>query len=136
VELLGGFDRRYLIYGEDVDLCYRLHRMGLQIYYLGSVTMLHHHGASSGKQNRPHFTVVMQKESRHRFFLAHRGRAAALAYRLIWLWAGMARTCAGALAVAVLSPAGGRRPAELKRYLARSAHTVSWSLGLERWSLQ
>jgi len=137
VQRLGGFDRRYLIYGEDVDLCYRLHRMDLQVYYLGSVVMMHRHGASSGRQKRTYFTAVMQKESRYRFLLAHRGAAAAVLYRLIWLSAGTARTAAGLLATAALAPVGGGRGGNaLKRYLARSAHTVSWSLGLERWTLR
>lgn len=136
LQALGGFDPRYFMYGEDVDLCYRLHRMGLEVYYLGSIEILHHHGVSSGKQSRPYFAAVMQKESRYRFLLIHRGRRYALSYRLIWIGSGLFRTALGALvwAAATLILQGRRRAVE--RGLATAIHILSWGLGLERWILR
>ncbi len=44
---LRGFDPEYFLYGEDVDLCYRAHRAGWRIGYVGTATILHFKGAST-----------------------------------------------------------------------------------------
>lgn len=52
---LGGWDERYFFYGEDIDLCYRIHEAGYQIIYYPEVSVIHYKGASSG----------LRKESAH-----------------------------------------------------------------------
>lgn len=44
---LRGFDPEYFLYGEDVDLCYRAHRAGWRIGYVGTVSILHFKGEST-----------------------------------------------------------------------------------------
>ncbi|MCS7176548.1 MAG: glycosyltransferase [Candidatus Kapabacteria bacterium] len=44
---LGGFDPEYFLYGEDVDLCYRAHRAGWRIGYVGTATVVHFKGESA-----------------------------------------------------------------------------------------
>lgn len=46
-ELVGGFDEQIFMYGEEVDLCYRLQKKGLEIKYLTSPYIYHLKGASS-----------------------------------------------------------------------------------------
>ena len=43
---VGGFDDDYFLYGEDLDLSYRVKKMGLLNYYLGTITALHYKGES------------------------------------------------------------------------------------------
>ncbi len=43
---LNGFDERYFMYGEDIDLSYRIELAGFQNYYNGKVTILHFKGES------------------------------------------------------------------------------------------
>ncbi|WP_081841390.1 glycosyltransferase family 2 protein [Alicyclobacillus macrosporangiidus] len=50
-ELLHGLDEDYFMYGEDVDLCYRLRRAGYRIYYLGDAVTIHLKGANGGKRS-------------------------------------------------------------------------------------
>jgi N-acetylglucosaminyl-diphospho-decaprenol L-rhamnosyltransferase len=50
LEQVGLFDEAFFMYGEDLDLCYRLKQGGWQVYYHPAVTVLHHKGASS-RQN-------------------------------------------------------------------------------------
>jgi N-acetylglucosaminyl-diphospho-decaprenol L-rhamnosyltransferase len=46
----GLFDESFFMYGEDLDLCFRIRQRGWQIWYDPDVTVLHYKGASS-KQN-------------------------------------------------------------------------------------
>lgn len=45
---IGGWDETYFFYGEDIDLCYRIHQAGYRIVYYPHVEILHYKGASSG----------------------------------------------------------------------------------------
>lgn len=45
---LGGWDETYFFYGEDIDLCYRIHEAGYHIIYYPEAEVLHYKGASSG----------------------------------------------------------------------------------------
>ena len=46
---VGGFDDDYFMYGEDIDLSYRICKAGYQNYYLGSIKVLHFKGESTTK---------------------------------------------------------------------------------------
>ena len=50
-EELGGFDESFFMYGEDMDLCLRVHEAGYKVLYCAEGTVLHHHG-KSGKSER------------------------------------------------------------------------------------
>ncbi len=46
---LGGFDEIFFMYGEDVDLSYRVQKMGYRNYYLAETSILHFKGESTRK---------------------------------------------------------------------------------------
>lgn len=46
---LGGFDEDYFMYGEDIDLSYRLLKSGLVNYYFGETSIIHFKGESTLK---------------------------------------------------------------------------------------
>lgn len=48
-EEIGGLDEAYFMYGEDIDICYTLQQKGLQNWYYGQMTILHHKGESTTK---------------------------------------------------------------------------------------
>jgi GT2 family glycosyltransferase len=47
LDRVGFFDPRYFMFGEDVDLCYRLKLGGWKVFYLPSATAIHHKGAAT-----------------------------------------------------------------------------------------
>lgn len=46
---VGGLDETYFMYGEDIDLCYSLLRAKKRNWYYGKVSILHHKGESTVK---------------------------------------------------------------------------------------
>ncbi len=46
---VGGFDERYFMYGEDIDLCYTILRKGYKNFYYGKYSILHYKGESTVK---------------------------------------------------------------------------------------
>ena len=59
---VGGFDEDYFMYGEDIDLSYKLLKNNLQNYYLGTSTIIHYKGESTVKDVSylKHFYGAMQ----------------------------------------------------------------------------
>lgn len=48
LEIVGYFDEDYFLYGEDIDLCFRIKQAGFKIMYVPEVKILHVKGVSSG----------------------------------------------------------------------------------------
>lgn len=48
---IGGFDERYFMYGEDIDLCFTLLKKGYKNFYYGKYCVLHHKGKSTTKDS-------------------------------------------------------------------------------------
>lgn len=48
-QAIGGFDTDYFMYGEDIDLSYKLLQSGYSNYYFGETTIIHYKGESTLK---------------------------------------------------------------------------------------
>ncbi|MGH7610778.1 MAG: glycosyltransferase family 2 protein [Candidatus Dormibacteria bacterium] len=69
-ERLGGFDEGFFMYGEDLDLCWRLrHQLGLCVWYEAQARVLHLKGQSS--QQRALRMLVAFHRSMWRFYRLH-----------------------------------------------------------------
>lgn len=51
---IGGFDERYFMYGEDVDLSYEITKEGFKLHYLPQAVLLHYKGESTRKNTIKH----------------------------------------------------------------------------------
>ncbi len=62
---VGGFDERYFMYVEDVDLCWRLRRAGWAIRYEPAAEVVHEQGRSASRH--PYSMLVAHHRSMWRF---------------------------------------------------------------------
>lgn len=51
LDMTGGFDDDFFMYGEDLDLSYRVMKSGLKNYYLGETVIIHFKGESTTKKS-------------------------------------------------------------------------------------
>ena len=65
--LIGGFDEGYFMYVEDMDICWRLHQKGFDVYLLPEARVVHHIGASSKLQSAK--MVKEFQKSIYRFYV-------------------------------------------------------------------
>ena len=93
-ETVAGFDERYFMYVEDVDLCWRLRQEGWTIRYEPAAEVVHHQGLSTSRH--PYRMLVAHHRSMWRFARqTARGPertllpvvAAGLGVRLVLAWA-------------------------------------------------
>lgn|SRR5258708_6686743 len=47
-EKVGWWDEDYFFYGEDIQFCYNIRKLGYKIYYVPTVAILHYGGVASG----------------------------------------------------------------------------------------
>ena len=101
----GGFDPRFSLYGEDVDLSLRVRAQGKRILYVPESKVWHRVSASVGGQL--HFRKLWKKQRSHlRLLLKHRARTGAVLSLLL----APARLLYGAAAVTLFRFRAGRRP--------------------------
>ncbi len=79
---VGGFDERFFLYAEDVDLCLRLRRAGWRLLYVPEAEVRHLRGVSA--RSRPGAVDLAYRRSQLAFYDKHRGAAARLTLRA-WL---------------------------------------------------
>ena len=49
---VGGFDEKYFMFGEDIDLSHKILNQGLKNYYLGDLSIIHYKGESTNKNHK------------------------------------------------------------------------------------
>jgi GT2 family glycosyltransferase len=57
---LGGFDEDYFMYGEDIDLCYRIHKAGYKIHYFPETNIVHYKGESSKRHKYAYYKMFYE----------------------------------------------------------------------------
>ncbi len=125
------FSTDYFMYSEDIDLCFKVRKAGLNTYYIPTAVIVHHGGGSSSQTSVNTFSSVMMLESRWRYFRKTRSLRYAWLYRLAMLGVSIVRIGI----VLLVWPAQGLRgkkywgESTLKKWLAK----LRWTLGGERW---
>ncbi|HEX7321198.1 MAG TPA: glycosyltransferase [bacterium] len=53
ISRIGYFDEDYFMYGEDIDLCYRIKKAGMKVFYVPTTKAIHYKGESTKKGEFP-----------------------------------------------------------------------------------
>jgi GT2 family glycosyltransferase len=127
-ENAGRFTEDYFMYGDDLDLSYKITRTGHAVLYMNDCEVIHHGGKSSSQQE-DNFADLWQRKSMAQFFRRTHGRLHAALYRMAMAVISVVR-----IAVAIcMTPFGGagfhgKKPvAVLKKW----AKIFCWAIGLE-----
>lgn len=76
---IGGFDERFFLFDEDIDLCRRMRDAGWKVAFTNSTKFTHFGGASSSVRRD---IERIRGDSRALYFRKYHGRAAELVFRL------------------------------------------------------
>lgn len=98
VDGLGGFNEDYFMYGEDIELCYRIRKSGWLIFYMADIEIYHVSGASSSQASDQWHPAVMQREAGYHFMIDNCGQVKATEYRLAVLVGSLTRVIIMAMA--------------------------------------
>lgn len=60
LDQVGYFDEAFFMYGEDIDLSYRIQKAGYKNYYLSDTTIIHYKGESTKKQSVNYVKIFYQ----------------------------------------------------------------------------
>ena len=65
-EKVGWWDEDYFFYGEDLQFCYDIKKLGYEIYYLGEVSIMHIGGAASGIKKKTQNITTLNIETKRK----------------------------------------------------------------------
>ena len=68
-EKIGGFDKQFFMYGEDLDLCYRAQQAGYKVYYVHDTEIMHYKGESTKRSGIDETKIFY--EAMHLFVKKH-----------------------------------------------------------------
>lgn len=128
--VIGGFTERYFMYGEDLDLCFKVKQAGFRVYYLPETSLVHHGGGST-QQGASNFSNVMMRESVYRYLRYNRGMLVAVTYRA-------AMAVSAVLRMGLILPLLAFTRQRVVRHgtgsLRKWFSVLRWSLGFESWT--
>ena len=81
LKALGGFDERFFMYGEDIDLCYRVQQTEYRIDYVPATSIIHYKGQSA-RQNSKRY-VKSFNEALYLFFDKHYTSNYSVLFRMV-----------------------------------------------------
>jgi len=81
LEKTGSFDERFFMYGEDIDLSYRIQKAGFKNYYLAQTTIIHFKGESTLRESLAY--IKRFYEAMNLFVKKHYSGRRALLFRIL-----------------------------------------------------
>lgn len=81
LEITGGFDEAFFMYGEDIDLSYRIQKAGFKNFYFAGSTIIHFKGESTVKNSEAYITTFYG--AMELFVKKHHTNSSAFFYRAL-----------------------------------------------------
>ncbi len=125
-ERAGLLSEDYFMYAEDIDLNFKIKRLGLFSYYIGETQLIHHGGRSSSTQGVSQWSTIMMHRAMVRFFRMSRGRAYSVVYQ-----ASMAVAAVVRLLILAMAFPFGNKP-NIRCAAAKWATILKWAIGIEK----
>lgn len=126
-----GFSQDYFMYGEDLDLCYKVHRLGYANYHVPDIEIFHFGGGSTD-ETHSRFSTVMVRESVSIFLNKVYGETYPRFYKI-----GLGvSSCVRLIVLALYFPLAvvRGRESEWMSSLRKWTTVFRWSVGLEGWA--
>jgi len=126
---LGGFHERYFMYGEDMDLCFRLHQAGYPVVHVPEAVVVHH-GSGSSSQQVTHFSTVLIRGTNFIYMKYNHGIVTAVWYWILQIFSSLVR-------LIVAGPFAACLPACSLRTIARRTvlkwwYILAWAVGFDK----
>jgi GT2 family glycosyltransferase len=132
LERVQGFTTDYFMYGEDLDLCLKVRKVGRKVYHVPEALVVHHGGRSSDTRAESNYAAIMIRESMVQFMTISRGWWYARAFRATSTALAAVRIAALTPLLPLAMPPFGRRG--VLRSWKKWSSILTWSLGLQRWT--
>jgi len=124
-ERAGLLTEDYFMYAEDIDLNYKIRKLGFSSYYVGEAKIIHYGGRSSSRQKVSQWSTVMTYRAMLKFYRKSRGRLYGACYRFAMGCAAVVRL----LLLAIMFPFGDRLG--IRWAAAKWSTILKWSIGIE-----
>ncbi len=93
-EKVGGFDEDFFMYGEDLDLCYRIQKAGYKVFFVHSTQIIHYKGESTKRSSLDETKIfydamnLFVKKHLSSSFLVEIILHSAISFRKFFAWLG------------------------------------------------
>jgi GT2 family glycosyltransferase len=122
-EKVGMFSEDFFMYGEDLDLNWKIRNLGLTNYYIEDAEIIHHGGRSSSRQKVSNWSTIMKYKAMSRYYERNHGAVYALFYRAAMGISAVARLLILGLAL----PFGDREV--VRTASSKWGIVLKWALG-------
>jgi GT2 family glycosyltransferase len=125
-ERVGLLTEDYFMYAEDIDLNYKVRKLGFSSYYIGQAQIVHHGGRSSSRQKVSQWSTIKTQQAMLKFYSRNRGRIYAGSYRAAMGITALVRL----VLLGIMFPFGDKTGI---RWAAAKWSTIfKWSIGIEQ----
>jgi GT2 family glycosyltransferase len=126
----GMFSEEYFMYAEDLDLCYKVTRLGLRNYYVGQTEIIHYGGASSSQTKINQWSTTMKLKAVQKFCTKTHGPFYGAMYRVMMGGAALGRL----MTLTLLRPVGSNdsRKLAIRRASSKWNAVLKWSCGFDK----
>ena len=130
-EQVGLMSEDYLMYGDDIDLSFKIKKAGYKVYYTNQSRVMHYGGKSTASWKQA-LADVWMRDSIHRFLVKFRGCWYGSCYKVTMAAVAVVRL--GLIMVMKLVAKDAGRRERLTYAFTRWKRLLQWALGWKGWA--